>query len=950
MLGELEVLVAGEAVALPRSRKTRALLAYLAVTGRAHRRDHLADLLWDVADDRRGALRWSLSKLRKALGSAGARLLATREHIELVIDRDELDVATLRRVARDGLASGSIEMLEGLARGGRGELLEGLFLPDFDTFEAWLEAERAEARALYARISRALVERLAHEPARAFEHARAWLERTNAADARDWVERLSARLGESASPHRAAPRADAPAKSVRGASTPLFGRDAEVARLCLIANEARSQRSVRVILLVGEPGMGKTRLLDELRHDLSDPPPSVLHAVFHQAERSRPLGPFIDATRGALPIGQPAGSDSPIHEREQLLEALAGLIRRGADERGLGLLLLDDAHLCDPSSCELLHYVVRTSARFPLVTVLACRPAELEDNEDLTLALSALRRRHVVLEMRLRPLDPAAMLKLVAAQAPNASAERVVDESAGNPLLAIELAHAGDTTSAMPRTLSDLVLARLASLPEDTRALVRWAAVVERGPVAALEAACAGEVRGIVDALENATRYRLVHFGQGSFEMEHALIQRVVYDSISPVRRAAMHQRVAEVSSEGPLAAERASVVAYHAGRANRLDLAARALIRGAERCVTMGAAREAAALADRALAVAPQLDPETALEIELDALLALAQVRRPDDPASFVARLTELGLAALERGRAEEARRAFNSASHLRWDAGSPADGYGLARRALVASREGDADQRVRGTSLVALCCALMETQLPEARSLVQEAEALSRAKGQGAEPAELALARALLHFHAGRLDEARRDAEDARTLARVEKSLLREAAALELTAQLELGAGQKRAAAAAGRALCEIASRIREGGEGTLGAAVVALSRDRIDDARADFCDAISRLQALDDKRRLAWVANRAARWERVEGDPGGARRLAALALDAARAVEAFSESAIAAAELMAAAGDDDDAYGEAEETLARLEASGALSHEARRWIDDATTTSPTTNSERG
>src|SRR5215471_8017666 len=65
LLGEIEVVHAGEGVALPPSRKARALLAYLAVTRRPHRRGHLCSMFWDIADDPRGALRSSLSMLRR---------------------------------------------------------------------------------------------------------------------------------------------------------------------------------------------------------------------------------------------------------------------------------------------------------------------------------------------------------------------------------------------------------------------------------------------------------------------------------------------------------------------------------------------------------------------------------------------------------------------------------------------------------------------------------------------------------------------------------------------------------------------------------------------------------------------------------------------------------------------------------------------------------------------
>src|SRR5215471_20406081 len=68
VLGEFRVFRDGEAVSLPPSRKTRALLAYLAVVGRPQRRERLCEMFWEIPDDPRGALRWSLSKLRQVAG------------------------------------------------------------------------------------------------------------------------------------------------------------------------------------------------------------------------------------------------------------------------------------------------------------------------------------------------------------------------------------------------------------------------------------------------------------------------------------------------------------------------------------------------------------------------------------------------------------------------------------------------------------------------------------------------------------------------------------------------------------------------------------------------------------------------------------------------------------------------------------------------------------------
>lgn len=956
VLGELSVLHDGTLQPLPRSRKARALLAYLAITGRSHRRDQLCDLLWDVTDDRRAALRWGLSKLRQTLGPAAeSHLVATRERIGLDLPEDVLDIGRLRRAVRSGIDPDAVDALELPARAWNGELLEGMLLPDFDAFEAWLEAERSEVRVMHVKLRRALVERLAADPARALVHARAWMLAGGGDEARGWVERLGSALGgespseviappEQLRPLDAAP-ALPPAPPPAEPSPPLVGRDRALARLRRIVRETREQRRGHVVLVIGEPGMGKTRLLEELRYRERDPAPAVLEATFHEVERERPLGPFLDATRGLVPETLAAG-DRGTADREQLFESVASLLRRGSDTCGLALLVLDDAHLADPSSSELLHFIVRTSNRSSLLTVLACRPAELEENVELTRALSALRRHHPVEEITLGPLDPAAIRELVEAVSPGRPLESPVRDSAGVPLMALEMARCPPGADMLPRSLADLVASRLATLPDGTQALVRWAAVLEQGPLEILEAAAGTDVPDFVEALEIAARYRLLRVdpsfeGRGTFRMDHALVSRVVYESISPLRRATMHRVVAEAMSEGHLTTDLSAAIAHHAGRADRPDLAARALVRGGVRSAVIGSVREAREFAERALSLVSRLDPTVALALEIDARCLLLELHRPPSPGEWVSRLTALGLDALGQAQSSLASRAFQAAGRLRWETGAERDGYGIARQALRASSGAEAFERVRGRSMVALCLALMEKDLSDAHAIIHEAEALARSEGRGDEPAELALARALLQFHAGRVDEALRDATDARTLARLEHFAVREASALQLVTQIELYAGRMGDAVTHARELADLATRIREGSEAEIARAVLALAEPSLERTQAGLRAIVDRLRLLDDKRALAWVANRWAARERADGTPEAAAALAEDALHAALAVEAFSEAAIAACGVMlaAVARDDDDAFVAAEEKLTELEAQSTVSEEARRLIRTAT-----------
>src|SRR6185369_11126486 len=120
VLGELVVTRAGRGVPLPASRKTRALLGYLAVTGRPHTRERLCDLLWPGPDDPRAALRWSLTKLRTVLG---ARVLeADRERVGLATL--PTDLAAVRAAVGHDVESASTEDLSSAVARFRGELCE----------------------------------------------------------------------------------------------------------------------------------------------------------------------------------------------------------------------------------------------------------------------------------------------------------------------------------------------------------------------------------------------------------------------------------------------------------------------------------------------------------------------------------------------------------------------------------------------------------------------------------------------------------------------------------------------------------------------------------------------------------------------------------------------------------------------------------------------------------
>jgi pimeloyl-ACP methyl ester carboxylesterase/DNA-binding SARP family transcriptional activator len=174
LLGRFAVTRDGEALLLPPSRKTRALLVYLAVTSRPHRRERLCELFWDVPDDPRGALRWSLSRLRAGMEvDGGARLLISeQDSVWVQPDAVSVDVRDLRRILLGGPETLPTPLLEEAASRLRGELLPDLDLPECREYQSWLMTMREDLRMLRVHIAGALAERLAAEPAAALPHAR----------------------------------------------------------------------------------------------------------------------------------------------------------------------------------------------------------------------------------------------------------------------------------------------------------------------------------------------------------------------------------------------------------------------------------------------------------------------------------------------------------------------------------------------------------------------------------------------------------------------------------------------------------------------------------------------------------------------------------------------------------------------------------------------------------
>jgi DNA-binding SARP family transcriptional activator/pimeloyl-ACP methyl ester carboxylesterase len=153
LFGGLEVRRDGEPVALPQSKKTRALLAYLILKGTPQRRDALCELLWEIPDDPRAALRWSLSKLRPLVNDETTeRLTADRERIAFERKGAKVDALCLEKISADGLEKQSRATLLDICKSCTEPLLAGLDLPSQPSYESWRAGQQERARQLHVRV------------------------------------------------------------------------------------------------------------------------------------------------------------------------------------------------------------------------------------------------------------------------------------------------------------------------------------------------------------------------------------------------------------------------------------------------------------------------------------------------------------------------------------------------------------------------------------------------------------------------------------------------------------------------------------------------------------------------------------------------------------------------------------------------------------------------------
>ena len=966
LLGPIEIRRGKRRVELPSSRKARALLAYLITTGREHRRDRLTELFWDVADDPKGGLRWCLSKIRPLVDEPSAsRILADRETVKFSAVDAEIDVLVLRDNLRNGVSALPLKKLQEVAALFRGSFLEGLELPDHDGFQAWLVAERENILQQRVSILRTIAKGLQADPEAAVpyarllveidpldEHSRAQLsgfliKLARHSEARQVLEagqRLASEFGsqsgvlvqaerELSRPARSGQPRDVGAdiesnRDLEGERpdwnplTALVGRNEEIARLRNALTESKERRNGCVLLITGEPGVGKTRLLSELSSYATSLRGTALSGRSYEAEARRPYGPWIDAIRSLHPaaIGEVLrdnlapilhglsredegnGKDARRDGKTRLFAAIVELLAARAHSAPPVLLQFDDIQWCDEMSAELLHYVVRMMRHRPVSVVLTARDGELPDNEPIMRVLRGIRREHWLEEMRLSPLSKEDTAGLVNLVDPAANAQAIFDESAGNPLYAIELARAaGRFGKLADSTIAGLIKDRIDQLPATASDILRWAAVLgtefSLHRLASLVSLGLNELMSALEVLDRHGLLRESPAGAASstYGFTHSVVRRSVYDNLSEPRRRLMHWRIVQMLEGDASSSASPAEIEHHAALAGEAATAARASVAAGRYCLRVYANGEALAFARSGLRHSEALPERERVGLQIELMELSLAARRPKDTEETAIQLEALAEQALSNGDVEHARLGFHLLSYIRWEGGDWSDARRLSLRAEFVARGADTREQIVAMAEAARCLALLERDLGQAEALALEARV--RATNAGFETVAIPDALGMLRFHQGAWDDAANLFQGARELSLRQGDRIGEFRALEHLIVLELERDRPEAARTFSRELVELAEKLREGSEAPFARCLAALAAEASGkDAARELDEGLESLRMADAKHRLAYALLRATQGDFKRGDIEKARIRGEEALELANILERPSETTMA------------------------------------------------------
>lgn len=683
LLGTPEVAWQGQPLDLPR-RQVRALLYYLAAEARPVCRDSLCFLFWPDAGET--TARHNLSRLLALLHSAlpdPAILAAHDDQLDLRRACVWSDTRALHDLSAAWRAHGSVDALRQATGLYRGPFLDGFCLPDSPEFDQWASQQREHWQRLTLQALAALVEALALDGD--YAAAVAYAQRALAIDElAEEVQRrlmelyalagqrsaalrqyercvavLERELGVDPTPEtqavyravlRGAAAAAVPASppplaaSLPAGEPPLLGRTAELRALDEAYRRARAGRG-GAVLLAGEPGIGKSRLLRELAGRVRSEA-LVLSGCCYAETRASPYQPLIEALRPHLlmrrlafdgyPVwladlaqlfpelrpAHPGLASPPACEpgwaRTRLFEALESLLLHLSSGVSPIVLCLDNLHRADSATLDWLAYLGRHLGSRPILLVGAYRR---EPDDPLAGLRAGLARQGLLRELALEGLDTAGVAELLqrlcsAAPSEPTLPDRLRQATGGNPFFLLETIAAlaaakaeqpGDASDwPLPATVCQAVQRRLERLSPTARQTLESAAVL--GPTAGCDALRLTAGRGemeLADALDELAAQQFVVQESDMFRFRHEIVAGVVYRGLSAYRRQLLHRRAGEALQR--VQPDAAAALARHCAAAGMPGQAARYALQAGLAARQVFAHAEARSYFDQALALLAQ-------------------------------------------------------------------------------------------------------------------------------------------------------------------------------------------------------------------------------------------------------------------------------------------------------------------------------------------------------
>ncbi|HET9773079.1 MAG TPA: BTAD domain-containing putative transcriptional regulator [Acidimicrobiia bacterium] len=561
---------------------------------------------------------------------------------------------------------------------------------------------------------------------------------------------------------------------------PLVGREGELSLLDEIWLATDSGQR-QLVLLAGDPGIGKSRLAAEFARTAHDRGTLVLFGRCDEG-MGVPYQPFVEALSRYLRqaphlfLGRLAGElvrlvpevgerihglppplrSDPETERYRLFDAVAAWLG-AASEATPVLFVIEDLHWATKPTLLLLSHLLRSDEDLRLLLMVTFRDTPLDMTPDLADLVAELLRQPGVGRVRLAGLTEPGVGALMEAQAGHdlddegwALARIVHDETAGNPFYVGEmlrlLAEKGDIVRRdgrwvpgqplaqldVPDSVRDVVERRLTRLPDRTSEMLALAAVLgERFELALLAQASGESDRSIIETLRPAVSARLVtETDAGSYQFTHALVRSALEDALGPTRAVQLH-RAAGFAVEAVHAGRldpHLPQLAHHFAEAREVQKGIAYASRAGDRALTQLAPDEAVAYYRQALEL---LDAaEAAEEQRLGLLIALGEAQRQaGDPAHRETLLCASRLAA-ERGDAEaHARAALANTRGFYPSAVGEVDDDRVASLQAALEATGDDEPPTRARLLAALGTELLYAgDLERRMRLADEALAIAR------------------------------------------------------------------------------------------------------------------------------------------------------------------------------------------------------------------------------